>query len=98
MNELFRNYVKLKGNEHCPINYLIPKGAIIQNVYEVLCETTEIRTNYSKMNLNKSNSLILLESNKDFIITKNHLQYKKKEVGENISIYLIIEFEETQEK
>lgn len=98
MNDILRNYVKLKGNEYCPIHYLIPRGAIIQNIYEVLHETNEIYNNYSKIDLNKTNSVALLRNDEDFVINNNFLQYKKKQVGDNTSIYLIIEFKDVEKR
>lgn len=88
-----RNYVKLRGNENCPLHYLIPRESQIKNVYEVVgCDGSELDRNYKRISLQNSRCFDKLTFNVDYLLNSTHFQYIKKRVSDNISISLIIEY------
>lgn len=86
-----RNFVKLKGKERCPIQYLIPRNVEIKNIYEIKYGGSDFERNYKTIDLSKKpDSYHLLQKDKDFTLSDKYLELK---LDHNYNVSLIIEYQ-----
>lgn len=81
-----RNFIKLKGQEKCPLQYLVPKGVKIKNIYEISSYSSDFEQNYKTADLSKYPKL---ENGKEYILTNHYIEMK---FNHNYSVCLIIEY------